>query len=200
VSPVLASPCGIAWRTGSSHPRAIQCPMGSRAQHSCPALMRLRRCCCCTVSRLSVTFRLATGIPSAQAQPPIGCAACCCPQHKTASSFVITSEYCSHWGLTKPPLLTGSSRPRGSKPKSLHTAAQQQDATSTSQGQHTPPHQACPLLANLPCCWCPILPVSRPASADLPCCLVFLLLIAAAACRWLTRAGCHPGTAGRPRW
>ncbi len=30
----------------------------------------------------------------------------------------LTSEYCSQEGLMNPPLLTGSSRPRGSKPKS----------------------------------------------------------------------------------
>lgn len=38
------------------------------------------------------------------------------PQDGSGQPQRRTSEYCSHWGLMKPPLLTGSSRPRGSKP------------------------------------------------------------------------------------
>lgn len=77
-------------------------------------------------------------------------------------SVRITSEYCSHWGVMKPPLLTGSSRPRGSKPKSL----QHKNSTKQEQGEpgatihsqwvkllHTP-------TLILPCRW-QILPVSR---------------------------------------
>jgi hypothetical protein len=88
---------------------------------------------------------------------------CCCtadPSTQNGGKVVITSEYCSHWGVMKPPLLTGSSRPRGSKPKSLHNKTAQPRVNHRSYKPAGRPRSE-------PVCWCQILSVSQTDSLQI---------------------------------